>query len=63
MADVLGESQAATPGDAPGGEENQGRLVGLLLSIKGPSSVVEAEASPSAAVRFFRLLVEDADGS
>ena len=59
---MLGGSQAAALGDAPGGGESQ-VPGGLLLSVRGPSSVVEAKASPSAAVRLFCLLVEDADGS
>ncbi|XP_020935532.1 uncharacterized protein LOC102158723 [Sus scrofa] len=51
------------PGGRPGRWGEPGTPGGLLLSVRGPSSVVEAKASPSAAVRLFCLLVEDADGS
>jgi hypothetical protein len=47
-ADVLRGSQATTLGDTLGSRESQGCLVVSGDWSEGPSSVVEAEASPSA---------------
>ena len=49
--------------DALGGKECQGCLVDSWCQSRGLRSVVKVEASPSVAVRFFCLLVGDADGS